>query len=305
MTQEHLPVLLTEALDLLAPGGEKGIWVDATLGLGGHSAEILKRISNDSLLFGIDRDIESIEKTKQKLAAFPNFKVIHGNFRDLAELLKAEGVDKINGALFDLGVSSPQLDDASRGFSFMKDAPLDMRMDKSQDLTAADVVNKYSGEDLERIIRDYGEERFYRRMAGAIIRNRPVTTTLQLAEIAARAVKSREKINPATRLFQAIRIEVNGELEAVDAGLKSAAGMLKKGGRLAVISFHSLEDRIAKRFFAEEAKDCICENKRMPCSCGHKSTLEIITRKPVVPAEQEMRENPRARSARLRAAEKL
>jgi 16S rRNA (cytosine1402-N4)-methyltransferase len=305
MTHEHLPVLLEEALEFLKPGGEKGIWVDATLGLGGHSAEILKRLSKDSLLFGIDRDIESLEKTKQKFAAFPNFRAISGNFRDMAELLKAEGVTEINGALFDLGVSSPQLDDASRGFSFMKDAALDMRMDKSQELTAKDVVNKYSAEDLERIIRDYGEERFYRRMTGAIIRNRPVTTTLRLAEIASGAVKSREKINPATRLFQALRIEVNGELEAVDKGIKSAAAMLKPGGRMAVISFHSLEDRIVKRYFAKESKDCVCENKRMPCRCGHKQALLIITRKPVVPDERELRDNPRARSARLRAAERL
>lgn len=305
MTHEHLPVLLNEALELLNPAAKKGVWVDATLGLGGHSAEILKRISKDSLLFGIDRDMQSLEKTKQNFAVFPNFRALHGNFKDIAELLKAEGVAEIDGALFDLGVSSPQLDDASRGFSFMKDAPLDMRMDKTQELTAADVVNKYSEEDLDRIIRDYGEERFYRRMTAAIIKNRPINNTLRLAAIAAGAVKSREKINPATRLFQAIRIEVNGELEAVQSGIKSAAAMLKKGGRLAVISFHSLEDRIVKRFFNDGAKDCICENKRMPCRCGHKQELIVLTRKPVTAADAELRDNPRARSAKLRAAEKI
>lgn len=305
MTQEHLPVLPAETLELLNPGGEKGIWVDATLGLGGHSEEILKRISKDSLLFGIDRDMESLEKTKQKFNDAANFKAIYGNFGGIKELLEAQGVSEINGIIYDFGVSSPQLDDASRGFSFMKEAPLDMRMDKSQELTAADVVNTYSREDLEKIILEYGEERYFRRLTDGIIKARPVTTTLQLAEAAKRAVKSREKINPATRLFQAIRIEVNGELDAINRSLKSAAAMLKKGGRMVVISFHSLEDRIVKRFFAGEAKDCVCENKRMPCNCNHKQTMEILTKKPVTPSIQETRDNPRSRSARLRAAEKI
>lgn len=305
MTQEHLPVLLKEALELLNPGREKGVWVDATLGLGGHSAEILKAISSGSMLFGIDRDTESLEKTKIMLSAYKNFRAIHGNFGNLEALLAEQGVSEINGILFDFGVSSPQLDDASRGFSFMKDAPLDMRMDKTAELTAAGVVNTYSREDLERIIRDYGEERFFQRMAGEIIKARPVNTTLELAEIAKKAVRTREKINPATRLFQAIRIEVNGELEAIKAGLEAALKLLKTGGRIAAISFHSIEDRIVKQFFARESKDCICENKRMPCNCGHKATLEIMTRKPVEAGPEETARNPRARSAKLRAAVKL
>jgi 16S rRNA (cytosine1402-N4)-methyltransferase len=305
MTFEHRPVLLKEAVDLLNIGGNKEIWVDATLGLGGHSQEILKRITKDSLLIGIDRDTESLKIACEKLAAYPNFKAIHGNFKDTAGLLREQGIDAIDGILYDLGVSSLHFDDASRGFSFSKEAPLDMRMDRTQEPTAADVVNKYSRQDLERIIKEYGEERFFRKITDAIIRNRPVNSTTKLAAIAAGAVRGRQNINPATRLFQALRIEVNGELDAIKSSLETTVPLLKSGGRIAVISFHSLEDRIVKRFFSSESKDCICENKRMACTCGHKKSLTVLTRKPVTPDENETRDNSRSRSARLRAAEKI
>jgi 16S rRNA (cytosine1402-N4)-methyltransferase len=304
MTQEHLPVLLAEAIGFLRPE-TGGIFVDATLGLGGHSEEILKKLGQGSTLIGIDRDGNNLEIAKQRLASYGNFKAVRGNFRDMEGLLAEQGITAVNGILYDLGVSSTQLDDAGRGFSFTKDSELDMRMDRSARLNAADVVNDYSREDLERVIREYGEERFFRRMADAIIKNRPVRSTAQLASIAERVVRGRQKIHPATRLFQALRIETNGELDALRATLPQTLKLVKSGGRIVAISFHSLEDRIVKQFFARESRDCVCENKRMPCNCGHKRTLEIITRKPVIPEETEIRANPRSRSARLRAAQKI
>jgi len=304
MTYSHAPVLSAEALEFLKLD-RQGIWVDATLGLGGHSEAILKKIEQDSLLIGIDRDAESLSLAKERLKGFINFKAVHADFRDIDEVLDGLNIKHINGVLYDLGVSSMHFDRGDRGFSFSKEAPLDMRMDKSRELTASIVVNNYKRADLERVILQYGEERDYRRISEAIIKNRPIATTTHLAEIIGKSKRYKEKINPATKAFQAIRIEVNDELAAISESLKKALSYLAPGGRIAAISFHSLEDRIVKTFFATESKDCICDDKKGPCTCGHKKTLLVLTKKPVTAGTAEINENPRARSAKLRAAERL
>lgn len=304
MTPSHRSVLLREAVELLNVK-KGGTYADATLGLGGHSSEILKNLSGTGRLIGIDTDAANLAEASRLLAGNANFTAIKGNFRDIGLILEDAGVKQIDGILFDLGVSSVHFDDASRGFSFSKEAPLDMRLDREAKLDAAYVVNNYREEDLARVIKEYGEERFFRRVASAIVRARPVTTTTRLAEVVASAIRGHQNIHPATRTFQALRIEVNGELDALRQGLKQALEKLAPGGRLAVISFHSLEDRIVKRFFNEESKECICEDKRAACNCNHKKKLEVLTKKPVEAGAQEARENPRARSAKLRCAERL
>lgn len=305
MNYEHKPVLLKSVINFLNIQKKDGVWVDATLGLGGHSEEILKKITKGSLLIGIDRDKESLEIAGKRLESYKNFIPVHSNFKDLDIVLQQNNITEIDGILFDLGFSSYQIEKKARGFSFMLDNNLDMRMDNTQKLTADYVVNHYSEKELDKIIKEYGEDRNHKKIARAIINNRPIKTTKQLADIAIKINKIKQKIHPATRLFQAIRIEVNDELDSLKQGLIKALKFLKKGSRIAVISFHSLEDRIVKQFFLRESKDCICEDKRIICNCGHKKVLKILTKKPIVADENEIKENPRARSALFRVAEKI
>jgi 16S rRNA (cytosine1402-N4)-methyltransferase len=263
-------------------------------------------------LIGIDQDVQAIEHAGQRLASFPvKLSLIHGNFRDIDTILKELGVDQVDGLLYDLGVSSPQLDQAERGFSYQHDAPLDMRMDQSQDFTAYDLINTYSEEQLADIIFRYGEERFSRRIARAIVKKResgPITTTGELADLIKSSIpaKARQKgPHPAKRTFQAIRIAVNDELSAFSESLSRGIPLLKQGGRIAVITFHSLEDRICKLFFKQQSDPCVCPPGLPQCVCGKQPTLKIVTKKPIIPARDEVEHNPRARSAKLRVAEKL
>ena len=305
----HKPVLLEECLEALAirPGGT---YLDGTLGRAGHSLEILRRLKGGRLI-GIDRDMTAIEAARERLAEYKDHvTLVHGNFCDLGEILSSLHVDKVDGMFFDLGVSSPQLDEAQRGFSYMHDAPLDMRMDTSAALDARQVVNTWSGEELRRILYEYGEERYAPQIARAIVRRReerPLETTGELVEVIRSAMPAqalREKQHPAKRSFQAIRIAVNGELDALAPMLRSAAEGLKPGGRLAVITFHSLEDRIVKQTMRELAAGCICPPEFPVCVCGRKPKLKLVTRKPIVSGAAELEENPRARSAKLRVAER-
>ena len=306
----HRPVLLDECIEGLNIRPD-GIYVDGTLGRAGHSAQIAKRLTSGHL-YCIDRDMAAIEAAGEKLAPWRDkVTLIHGNFTDLERLLIQAGVSAADGMLFDFGVSSPQLDDPARGFSYMHDAPLDMRMDQSQPLTARTVVNEWSQEELRRILFQYGEERYAPAIAGAIVRVRgqkPIETTLELVEVIRSAMPAqalREKQHPAKRTFQAIRIAVNDELTAAERVIGQAVPLLAKGGRLCVITFHSLEDRIVKTGCAEFVKGCTCPPSFPVCVCGKKPSLKLVSRKPVLPGERELEENPRARSAKLRIAEKL
>ena len=307
----HRPVLLEEAIQGLAIRPD-GVYVDGTLGRGGHSEAIVRGLTAGGRLLCIDRDSQALEEGRARLAPWAGqITFLHGNFGDLAALLDGAGVERVDGMLFDLGVSSPQLDDASRGFSYMQDAPLDMRMDTSAPLSAADIVNTWSQEELRRILFEYGEERYAPAIARAIVRARetaPVKTTLELVEIIKSAMPPaalREKQHPAKRSFQAIRIAVNGELEELPPMLRAAAQRLHPGGRLAVISFHSLEDRIIKKTMQELATGCTCPPNFPVCVCGKKPQMKLVSRKPIVATEAELTYNPRARSAKLRVAEKL
>ena len=306
----HRPVLLEECLEGLKIKPD-GIYVDGTLGRAGHSLKIAERLTTGRLIC-IDRDDAALEAAKDKLAAhMDKVTLLHGNFSDLDRLLTEANVPAADGMLFDLGVSSPQLDDPERGFSYQHDAPLDMRMDRSEGLTAGVVVNEWPKEELKRILRDYGEERYAGPIAAAIVRKReeaPIRTTLQLVDIIKSAMPAsalREKQHPAKRSFQGIRIAVNGELDAVETMLKEAVPRLNPGGRLCVITFHSLEDRLVKTGMAEWAKGCTCPPDFPVCVCGKKPAVKLITKKPIVSGEKELAENPRARSAKLRIAEKL
>ena len=306
----HQPVLLAECIDGLAIRPD-GIYVDGTLGRGGHSEEIAKQLDTGRLIC-IDRDQAAIEAGKRRLAPYGSrVQFAHGNFQAVNEILDELSIPLVDGMLFDLGVSSPQLDEAARGFSYMADAPLDMRMDQSQTLTAWDVVNDWPRDELKRILYTYGEERYAPQIAGAIARARsekPVETTGELVELIRHAMPAaalREKQHPAKRSFQAIRIAVNDELTAVEKMLPAAVSRLKTGGRIAVISFHSLEDRIVKTAYQSMAKGCICPPDFPVCVCGQKPTLKIITRKPITPGKQEETENPRARSAKLRVGQRI
>ena len=309
MEYTHKSVLLDECIEGLAIRTE-GIYVDGTLGRAGHSREIAKRLTTGRLVC-IDRDMAAIEAAKERLAPWMDrVTLVHGNFADLGELLDRAGVDRADGMLFDLGVSSPQLDDAARGFSYMQDAPLDMRMDTSAALTAGTVVNTWSYEELRRILFEFGEERYAPAIAKAICRvreERPIATTLELVEVIKEAMPAaalREKQHPAKRSFQAIRIAVNGELDALPPMLEAAVDKLSPGGRLAVITFHSLEDRIVKRAMQDMARGCTCPPEFPVCVCGKKPKLKLLNRKPIVSGEAELADNPRARSAKLRLAEK-
>ncbi len=307
---EHDPVLLHETIDLLNIRPD-GIYADLTAGGGGHSLEIAKRLTSGKL-FSFDRDEEAVKASTERLAAFSDrCTVIHANYSDAAEILAGMGVSGLDGVTADLGVSSHQLDDADRGFSYMLDGALDMRMDRSEGLSAFDVVNGYDAKRLERVIFEYGEERFARQIVSAIIKRREekkIEGTLELAEIIKNAIppKAREGgHHPAKRTFQAIRIEVNGEIELIEPAIRSLAAMMNPGGRMAVISFHSLEDRKVKSTFADLASGCICPPDFPVCVCGRKPSVRIITKKAVVPSGRELEANPRSRSAKLRACEKI
>ena len=308
--QLHYSVPLSESIEALRIRPD-GIYVDGTLGMGGHSEQIAKRLTTGRLI-AIDRDASALERAGQRLAPYAGrITFVHGNFRDLPRLLDDCGVTAADGMLFDLGVSSPQLDEAERGFSYRTDAPLDMRMDTSESLTAWFVVNKWPEEKLKKILFEYGEERYAPRIASAIARRRaesPIDTTAELAEIirgAMPAAALREKQHPAKRSFQAIRIAVNDELASISDLMDSAAERLNVGGRLAVISFHSLEDRIIKSAIASREHGCTCPRDFPVCTCGFHQTLKSVTRKPILPSEKELSENPRSRSAKLRVAERV
>ena len=314
MTQEkdygHVPVLLQECLGALNIRPD-GIYVDGTLGRAGHSLEIVKRLTTGRLI-GIDRDETAIAAAQERLADHRDrVTLVHSNFDRIGDILAELHIDGADGMLFDLGVSSPQLDDAERGFSYMHDAPLDMRMDRTAYLTARQVVNGWSYEELRRILFEYGEERYAPAIARRIVQSReqrPIETTLELVDIIKSAMPPqalREKQHPAKRSFQAIRIAVNGELDALPPMLEAATAHLNRGGRLAVISFHSLEDRIIKRTMQELATGCTCPPEFPVCVCGKKPKLKLVSRKPIVSGKEELEHNPRARSAKLRVAEKL
>jgi 16S rRNA (cytosine1402-N4)-methyltransferase len=304
-------VLLFEAVGLLAPE-RGGLFVDATLGLGGHSEAILEA-SPDTRVVGIDLDREAIRLASERLARFgTRFRAIHTNFREISRILDEAGESDADGILADLGVSSLQFDSAERGFSFRHDAPLDMRMDASgEGETAAEMLERLPEEEIARVIYEYGEERKSRRIARWIVERRergePLKMTGELAALVARAVgyKRGDRIHPATRTFQALRIAVNGELEELDGFVETAVDLLKTGGRLAVISFHSLEDRVVKHALRRLSGYCECGRRVPVCACGARKVVEVLTRRPVVPNEQEVEVNPRARSAKLRACLKL
>lgn len=302
--------MLGEVLELIAPE-RGGVYVDGTLGGGGHSAGILSRLPEKSRLFGIDRDDEAIAEATSRLGQDPRFTAVHGNFFDMRALLSPLGVSGADGIVLDLGVSSHQLDDGSRGFSYMTEAKLDMRMDRSQNISAFEVVNTYPRARLYDIIRYYGEERFAARIADAIERERqasPIKTTTELCEIikgAMPAAARREKQHPAKRTFQALRIEVNGELSGLEDAVTDAARFLNPGGVIAIITFHSLEDRVVKRVFKALQDPCTCPKSAPVCTCGKVRELEILTNKPLTAADTELDANPRSRSAKLRAARRL
>ncbi len=307
----HRPVLLDECIEALNIRPE-GIYLDGTLGRAGHSREIARRLSGSGRLICVDRDQAALDAAQERLGEWMDrVTLVHSNFDRVSEILDELGISGVDGMLFDLGVSSPQLDDGSRGFSYMADAPLDMRMDQSEGLTAADVVNTWSQEELRRILFQYGEERYAPLIAAAIVRHReerPIETTLELVDIIKEAMPARalkEKQHPAKRSFQAIRIAVNDELSSVDRMIQGAVPKLNKGGRLAVITFHSLEDRIVKTGFGAFAKGCICPPDFPVCVCGRTPDIKLVNKKPILPSQQEIEENPRARSAKLRVAEKL
>lgn len=310
MEAKHVSVLLPECIDSLNIRPE-GVYVDGTLGMGGHSEEIAKRLTTGKLI-GIDRDETAIRRAGERLRPYGDrVQLVHGNFRDTAEILGDLGIDAVDGMLFDLGVSSPQLDESERGFSYMHDAPLDMRMDETDNLNAWFIVNRWPEEKLRRILYDYGEERCAPRIAAAIVREREqreIRTTLQLVEVIRSAMPAaalREKQHPAKRTFQAIRIAVNDELEAVRAMMATAPDKLRPGGRIAVISFHSLEDRIVKTGIAARENGCTCPREFPVCTCGFVQTLRSVTRKPILPSPEELEANPRSRSAKLRVAERI
>lgn len=306
MGSMHVPVLFQEVLDSLevSPGGR---YIDATVGGGGHAGGILAASSPDGRLLGLDRDPAAIETAHVQLALYDErVTLIHSSFNHLAEVAQSYGYVPADGILFDLGLSSLQLADPTRGFAFTTDGPLDMRFDSTADsLTAATLVNELSLQELMDTLYQFGEEVQARRIAEAIVAARPLHTTKELASVIERVVRRRGRIHPATRTFQALRIAVNDELSILAAALPQAVGLVAPGGRLAVIGFHSLEDRLVKRFLRRESRDCICPPEVPACQCDHRATLRLVTRKPIRPTADEIATNPRARSARLRVAERV
>lgn len=310
MNAKHVSVLLNECIDNLNTD-PAGTYVDGTLGMGGHSEKIAEKLTTGRLIC-IDRDASAIDYARERLKLFSDrITFVHANFADTVKVLDDLGIEGVNGMLFDLGVSSPQLDETERGFSYMKDAPLDMRMDRSEGLTAYDIVNTWSEERLNRILWDYGEEKYARRISRAIINKRekkPIESTLELSDTIKSAMPPqalREKQHPAKRSFQAIRIAVNDELGAVAKMAETVPDRLLPGGRLCIISFHSLEDRIVKSAIAARENGCTCPREAPICTCGFVKTLKSVYRKPILPSEEEIENNPRARSAKLRVAERV
>lgn len=310
MEFKHVSVLLNETIDELSIK-EDGIYVDCTLGGAGHSSEILKRLSERGRLIGIDQDTDAINAAKEKLKEYNNVTYVHDNFHNIKNILNELNVEKVDGILMDLGVSSYQLDKPERGFSYMHDAPLDMRMNKDSNFSAFDVINGYEQDKLYHVIRNYGEEKFAKRIAEFIVNKRQegnINSTFELVEIIKRAIPAKFRRNgphPAKRTFQAIRIEVNGELEILNSTIEGGIDKLSEGGRMCIITFHSLEDRIVKNKFKELKNPCICPIDIPMCVCGRQPKIEIITRKPIEPSENEVSVNPRSRSAKLRVAEKI
>ena len=306
MEFHHVTVLLHETVDSIEVK-KGGVYADFTLGGGGHTSLILEK---GGKVYGIDRDITAIENAQKRFADC-DFIAVHDNFSNIKEIARKNNIEAFDGIIADLGVSSPQLDEAERGFSYMNDAPLDMRMDKRDALTAHKVVNSYSKEELRRIITDYGEERWAARIAEFIVKRRAeksIDTTFELVDVIKAAIPQsarKDGPHPAKRTFQAIRIEVNGELSSVEEALSKAVSLLKSGGRIGVITFHSLEDRIVKQAFQTLAKGCTCPSSFPVCVCGKKPEIKIITKKPILPSDAEIAGNSRAKSAKLRIAEKL
>ena len=307
---EHSPVLLKECIQALDIKPD-GIYVDGTLGRAGHTAEIAKRLRK-GIVVAIDRDSEAIEEAEKRLGEYGSrVRLIHGNFKDISAIMDAQGIAGADGMLFDLGASSPQLDDSKRGFSYMHDATLDMRMDRRDSLTAYDIVNSWSEEMLRTILYKYGEEKHAGLIARAIGKKRgaaPIKTTHELSSViisAMPAAARREPQHPAKRTFQALRLAVNDELGAISEMLENAPDKLNAGGRLCVISFHSLEDRLVKNAFSVRAAGCVCPKDFPVCACGVKPTLKLISKKPITPEPGEIEKNPRARSAKLRVAERI
>lgn len=302
----HIPVLLEEVSQALAiqPGGR---YIDGTVGSGGHAAAILDQSSPGGQLLGIDADPEAIKATQERLKAYQNsILLINDNFANLQNICLKYDFSPVHGILFDLGLSSIQLNSNGRGFSFQHDAALDMRLSPSQKVTAADIINTYSETDLANIIKMYGEEANSHQIARRIAQERPIRTTGHLARVIEHAVGGRRgRLHPATKTFQALRIAVNHELENLESALKQALSRLGLGGRLVVISYHSLEDRIVKQFMQRESRDCVCPPKAPTCRCGHKASLKLINKKVIIPSRDEVEANPRSRSARLRAAERI
>lgn len=308
MEFRHKPVLLNECIEGLNIKKD-GIYVDGTLGGAGHSEKIVENLSEKGLLIGIDRDLEALEAAGKKLSKYKNVKYIHGNHDDIKELLKNIGIEEVDGILLDLGVSSYQLDEKNRGFSYIGDNELDMRMDKTQELTAKYIVNNYKEEEIAKILWEYGEEKFSRQIARNICKERqiaPIETTGKLVEIIENTIpkKLQKDGHPAKRTFQAIRIEVNNEIEPLFNTIKNSIDCLKNKGRLCVITFHSLEDRLVKNAFIEAKGKCTCPGDLPYCVCGNKSLGEIITKKPIIATEEELKENSRSKSAKLRIFEK-
>ena len=302
----HIPVLVKEAVEGLQakPGG---CFIDCTVGMGGHAAAILERISPQGKLLGIDADPEAIRVAGAKLGDYKEAVILaNDSFANLNAICKNYDFYPVDGILFDLGISSMQLDTAQRGFSFQRDAPLDMRFNPQQELTAHDIINSFSEPELARIIKEYGEEHHSRLIARHIVQGRPITSTLQLAQLVEQVLgRHRTKIHPATRTFMAVRIAVNRELESLRVALEQTINLLHYQGRLVVISYHSLEDRIVKEFMRREASSCVCPPGTIVCRCGHVPTLKLISRKVIKPTPLEIESNPRSRSAKLRIAERL
>ncbi len=309
MEFNHVPVLLEKCIECLNIK-KGGVYVDGTLGGGGHSSCVLKRLNNTGKLIGIDRDSEALAHTKERLKEYTNVIYVKDNHENIKNILCDLGIENVDGILLDLGVSSYQLDEASRGFSYMHDAPLDMRMNKDQEFTAFDVVNKYTEDELTKIFFEYGEEKYSKSIAKKIVEVRKIKdieTTFELVDVIKSAIPAKarnEKQHPAKRVFQAIRIEVNGELVQLESAIKDAVSCLKQGGRLLIITFHSLEDRIVKKTFENLEGRCTCPPDFPKCICGFKSYGKVITKKPIIATEQELEDNPRARSAKLRVFER-
>lgn len=310
MEFKHVSVLLQECIEALNIK-EDGVYIDCTLGGAGHSSEIIKLLSKKGKLIGIDQDTNALIAAKDKLKNYDNVTYVHNNFVNIKAVLEDLQISGVDGILMDLGVSSHQLDEAERGFSYMQDAPLDMRMDMDRNFSAYNVVNEYSKEELTSIIRDFGEEKFASRIADFIVKertNKPIKTTLELVEIIKTAIPARfrrEGPHPAKRTFQAIRIEVNKELQILDKAIQDSINSLNKGGRIAIITFHSLEDRIVKNKFRSLENPCICPPDFPVCVCGKIPVLKIINKKPIEASKEELENNPRSRSAKLRIAEKI